>query len=94
VAGTGHPLSIAEVLLAYWGFAKQHYRKNGEPTNELNNIRYALRPLKQLFGHTAIQEFGPKSLKAIQEKMIASGMSRGVINQRIGIIKRVFRWAV
>ena len=32
-------LSVEEVLARYWVFAEQHYRKRGEPTRELDNIR-------------------------------------------------------
>jgi hypothetical protein len=43
-----HDLTIAEICHRYWQFAKQHYRKNGKGTSEQDNIRYALRPLRQL----------------------------------------------
>lgn len=85
--------TIEEVLARYWVFAEQHYRKRGEPTKELDNIRYALRPLRSLYGETPASHFGPLALKALRVKMIESGLSRKVINQRIGKIKRVFRWA-
>jgi integrase len=87
-------LTVDEVLARYWQFAQLHYRKHGEPTGELDNIRYALRPLEALYGESSACEFGPLALKAVRETMIAGDLSRGVINQRIGIIKRVFRWAV
>jgi integrase len=86
--------TVHELLDGYWTFAEQHYRKNGEQTNELANIRHALRPLKRLYGHTLVGSFGPLALKALQCQMVQDGLSRGVVNQRIGIIKRVFRWAV
>jgi integrase len=87
-------LTITEMLLLYWKFAEQHYRKHGEPTGELVGIRYALRPLRELYGLTLITDFGPLALKSIQRVMIERNVSRGVINSRIGKIKRVFRWAV
>jgi len=45
-------LTIAELLLRYWRFAEQHYRKDGQPTQEVVNIRYALRSANELYGHT------------------------------------------
>src|SRR5205823_2941322 len=33
-------------------------------------------------------------LKAVRDEMIRSGLSRPVVNQRIGIVKRAFKWAV
>jgi hypothetical protein len=54
--------TIVELCLAYLKFAQQHYRKNGEPTKELDNIKYALRALKAMYGHTALRDFGPLAL--------------------------------
>jgi integrase len=87
-------LTVVELLARYWKFAEQHYRKNGQPTGELENVRYALRPLKKLYGHTRVRDFGPLALKALQLHMIEADLSRGVINSRIGKIKRAFRWGV
>ena len=87
-------LTIAEMLALYWKFAEQHYRKHGEPTRSLDNIRYALRPLREIYGHTLVADFGPLALKSIQRTMIERNVSRRVINSRIGKIKRVFKWAV
>jgi hypothetical protein len=87
-------LTISEICHRYWQFAKQHYRKNGKGTSEQDNIRYALRPLRQLYGRASVKDFGPLGLKSLQTKMIEEGLSRGVINARIGKVKRMFRWAV
>jgi integrase len=140
-------ISVNELLLAFWGHAEQHYRhEDGTPTNELNNLRASLRPLRELYGMLPAAEFSPLKLKAVRQKMIDSrrylvrfkvqveeedkaperwvwergfrrtaagcealwrkkwhpaellaserAMSRGVINQRIGHILRVFRWGV
>jgi integrase len=37
--------------------------------------------------------FGPLALKEVRKWLVAQELSRGVINQRIGIVKRLFRWA-
>lgn len=89
-----HELTVTELCAQYWRFAKNHYRKDGKGTSELDNIRYALRPLKELYGRTPVSEFGPLALKALQRRMIVDDLSRGVINSRIAKIKRVFRWGV
>jgi integrase len=57
-------------------------------------MQEAIRPLRQLYGHTEAREFGPKSLKTVRQHMIEAGLSRGVINHRVNRIKRVFKWAV
>jgi integrase len=90
----GTDLTIAELLIRYWRFAELHYRKDGQPTQEVVNIRYALRPVKELYGRTLARDFGPLALKAIQQRFIRDGICRDQINQRIGKIKRVFKWGV
>lgn len=87
-------LSINDLILAYWQYAKTYYVRNGAPTREIEEIRMALRPLRQLYGSTPASEFDPKKLKAVRQHMIEAGLCRGVINARIGRIKRAFKWAV
>jgi integrase len=87
--------TIVEVLARYWVFAERHYQaKDGRPSKELDNIRYAVRPLKRLYGYSLVRDFGPLALKALQQSMIQDDLCRPVVNSRIGKIKRVFRWAV
>lgn len=89
-----HVLSVSKLILTYWNFAKTHYVKDGKPTQEPENIRVALKPLRRLYGSTPAGEFGPKKLKTVRQQMIENGLSRGVINNRMGRIKRLFKWAV
>jgi hypothetical protein len=64
-------LTINELILAYWPYAKQHYRySDGRPTNELNDFPVTLRPLKEMYGHRLAKDFGPLALKAIRQKLI------------------------
>src|SRR5262245_41021454 len=56
-------LTIAALILAFWRHAEQHYRHaDGTPTGELDNLRHALRPVRQLYSHTAAKDFGPLAL--------------------------------
>jgi len=89
-----HPLTVAELMAAYWEHVIRHYVKDGRPTGEQNNIRAALRPALELYGRTSAADFGPLALKACRGVMIDAGMSRGVVNQNIGRIRRMFKWAV
>src|SRR5262249_19041474 len=88
--------TIGELILAFWPrFAEGHYRRpDGRPTGELDNYRDSLRPLRRLYGHTAAGDFGPLALKAVRQSMIESGLARTTINQRVGRIVRMFKWAV
>lgn len=119
-AAAGKDLTVNELILAFWPHAEAHYRRpDGSPTRELDDYRYSLRPLKQLYGHTPAREFGPLALKAVREamvsqlvtrrhkvldaetgkarwedKVVGTGLARNVVNQRVGRIRRLFRWAV
>jgi integrase len=91
--GTGADLTINEMLLAYLTHADSYYVKNGKPTTEPVNIRLALRPLRQLYGHTPAREFGPLRLKAVRQAMIDAGLCRSEINKRVRHLLRAFKWA-
>jgi hypothetical protein len=88
-------ITVNELILLFWRYAEQHYRHpDGTPTSELDEYRYSLRPLKELYGLTPARDFGPKALKATRASMVAKEWCRGVVNQRIGRVKRMFKWAV
>lgn len=86
--------TIAELVRAYLAFAKKYYRgPDGKTSRESQNVCYALTPLVEYCSTLLAEEFGPLKLKEMRERMIEKGWCRGVINQRIGIIKRMFKWA-
>jgi len=89
-------MSVNELTLRFWDrFADRHYRRpDGSPSGELDNYRDSLRPLRHLYGHTAARDFGPLALKAVRQAMIDAGLARGTINQRVGRVVRLFKWAV
>jgi integrase len=95
VAEQPQSISINELLLAFWRHAQQHYRHDdGTTTSELVNLRYSLRLLKELYGTLPAAELSPLKLKALRQRMIAAGLCRTLINQRVGHILRLYRWAV
>jgi integrase len=88
-------LPINEVMLAFLRHAEQHYRReDGMQTSELREFKAAMKPLKELYGTLSVADFGPTKLKAVRQKMIDADVSRGVINQRVGRIVRMLKWAV
>jgi integrase len=98
-------ITIAELIGRYWSWVQGYYRRpDSTLTQEVTTTLYSLRPLNYLYGGTLAREFGPLSLKAVRDLMIhgyehpkygpQSDLSRGVINQRVKIIRRLFRWAV
>lgn len=85
--------TICELILAYVKHAEAYYTKRGKVTSEYQNILYAVRPLRELYGHTPAKDFGPLALKTIRESFIARGICRTQVNARVSRIIRVFRWA-
>jgi integrase len=64
-------LSIAELLAAYWKHAEGYYRdKDGNPTGEINDLRFALKPVREMFGDLDASKFTPLCLKSIRQRMI------------------------
>jgi len=87
------PLSINEMLLAYWRYAEAYYHSSDGRAKELAGMKDAIKPLKELFGLTPACHFGPKSLKLVRQRMIDADICRKQINSRINRIRRVFKWA-
>ena len=94
---TGTPVSaitVNEMLVRYMVHADDHYRDaDRERTGEYDNVRLAARALKELYGHTLAKEFGPRSLKAIQQHLVGGNLARTEINRRVRRIRRIFKWA-
>jgi integrase len=87
--------TVADLIDAYLDHAEREYvDQHGKPTREVVNLRYPLRLLNETFGDTAAAAFGPRDLKLLRDRMIAKGWCRRLVNQRIGIVRRAFRWAV
>lgn len=87
-------ITISELCLRYWRFAKQYYVKNGEPTGTQASIKVAIRFLRESYGHSRAIDFGPLALRHLQNRMLEAGQSRRYINDNVDRIRRLFRWGV
>jgi integrase len=87
-----HERTINELILAYWWHVQTYYVKDGKPTNEVDTIRQALRPLKALYGNTPAAGFGPLALAAVRQKMIELDWCRTHLNKQLSRIKGLFKW--
>jgi integrase len=88
-------ISLAEVLCAYLEFADGYYRTlDGKPTSEVKEIKLAIRPVRELYGQTPVEQFGPRSLAAVRQHMIGLKWCRTLINKRIDRVKRAIKWGV
>ena len=87
--------TIPDLVRAYMTFAKEYYVDPlGKPTQEPKDIRYTMKVLLDCFPALPVDEFGPLRLKEVREAMIEKNWCRTQINRRIGIIRRMFKWAV
>src|SRR5262250_985808 len=73
------PLSVNELILAYWKHPKAYYRFDGKRGDEAC-LRDALKVVRSLYGRRPGCDFGPKALKACRQEMIAKGWSRSYTN--------------
>jgi hypothetical protein len=63
--------TVTMICLAFWRHAQACYvDADGKPTGEAINFRYAIRPLRRMFGATPAGEFGPKRLKSLRAAML------------------------
>jgi len=86
-------LLVVELAAAYWRWAEAYYQKDGEPTGQLAIIRLALKPLRELYGATTAEKFGPLALRSVQEHVTRAGHSRRTVNHVCATIKAMFKWA-
>ena len=84
-------ISMNELMVQFLEYAHQYY---GAGSKELANFKYAMRPVKELFGGTPAGEFSPKKLKAVRDRMIEKyAWSRKTVNHQIERLRRLIRWA-
>jgi integrase len=67
---------------------------NGQPTREVYCYRLSLNPLLAAHASLPVDEFTPALLDRLRQDMLASGLARKTVNQRVGRIRRVFSWGV
>lgn len=87
-------LTINELVLSYFRHVQSYYVKDGWPTSEQDNIRQALRFVRQLYGASSATEFGPVALANVRQAMIAAQRSRKLINKDVNRVRGMFGWAV
>lgn len=85
-------ITVGELLTAYISEAEVTYRKNGQPSSHLHNVKDGIIPLRELYATEPVATFGPLKLKAVREAFIKRGLCRSTINKHVGTIKRIFKW--
>jgi integrase len=86
--------TVVVVLNAFWQHAKKWYRKNGQPTSELDDLKRVIKEVKRLYADLAVADFSPLKFKAVRQQWIDRGLARSTVNKNAGRVKHIFKWAV
>ena len=86
--------SVAELLLAFTRHADTYYVKGGKKTAEVNCFASAIRPVRELFAMLPTRDFAPLHLKAVQQRFVEAGWSRGFSNKSTNRVRHVWKWGV
>lgn len=87
--------TLNELFDAFLKHADVHYRRpDGTPTSEIEAYESAIEIVIRAYGRELAREFGPLRLEAVRYAMIEKGWCRTRINQQVGRLRRVFKWAV
>ena len=88
-------LTVSQLAEQYLRWARTYYlTADGQPSPGLGPVEAAARAMTALYGLVNAEVFGPVALRAVRHQMIARGLCRNVINQRVACVKRIFRWGV
>jgi integrase len=91
----GSSLSVESVIADFLAWADTYYRRaDGSPTREAVNCEIALRPIRGEHGAKGIDDITYDDILAARESLIGQGLTRPTINQRVGVWKRFFAWAL
>lgn len=80
-------------MLAFLTHAKAFYVKNGRPTRTAEGFKPIIALVRQLYGGTPANDFGPLALKSLQGKWVEQGKSRRTVNDYTHRLRQTFKWA-
>ncbi|MGP0062106.1 MAG: tyrosine-type recombinase/integrase [Isosphaeraceae bacterium] len=82
-------LLLKEVILGYY-----NHTLASRPRVEVEKIKLALKPLRELCGESQASAFNAVAYQAIRAKLVQSGLCISTIRARLGVIKRMVSWAI
>lgn len=91
----GPLITVADLAAAHHLHAQVYYRRqDGSRTEEVGAYRQSMAPLVATHPGKPVNEVTKADLRAVLDRWVAADLARATINQRLGRIKRVFRWGV
>ncbi len=93
-ADPGESATVSELCLAFIKWAQTYYVKDGKPTGEMHPLKDAIKVLRQTHGHVNVNEFTPRAMVAVRDRMVALDWCRTTINKQVARIRRAFKWGV
>jgi hypothetical protein len=81
--------TVNQVVLAYLEHALVYYASNPK---ESEKVKLSTRPLRLRYGTTPVAVFDSLALEAVQNDMVESGLARTTINERVRVLRRLFKW--
>jgi len=89
-----HQRYVADVVNQYLDYAERYYvDTDGKTTNEYRCVCDTMSHVAAVLGDEFAGKVGPKLLTKLQTHFVRHGFSRGVANQMLGRVKRMFAWA-
>jgi len=87
--------TVEAVCAAYCAFAVTYYKRpDGSPTSEVANVTTGVRLFREMFGTASVCELRHADMLVWRDALVRSGVARVTVNRRIGIVKRMWKWAL
>ncbi len=86
------PITVRHVTASYREFAKLRHTRKGDP--ELIRADQICNALDEHEGNLEANQFGPLALQRQRERWVKAGIGRRYINRQVGLIVRIFKYAV
>ena len=83
--------TVAMLIRDYLRHSKEYYGTG--PSSDYNNIKTAMKAIRDLYADHDATAIGPVAFKAIRQTQIDRGLTRQGINKRMKLVLRAFKWA-
>lgn len=81
-------LYVGGLISIYRQHAESNYKRA-----QFDKVRVALRVANEVHGETPAEAFGSPEMHQVQDAMVKRGWARSYVNQEIGCLKKMYKWA-